>query len=353
MAPALYTIPTTEGDNEVIRSGGHTNDTYPVPRLYFHFHGYDGYGEWPAGEGEPWRAGRYVSFLAGYGLGRCQEFINASDFGVLGNETTPLSATLVEPTGAGGGSGASGAERFDDEEEYWDDAHAAILDSVQAWGFPAADIPRDNTESTERRIRHKVLCLYFGSTFHDDIDTTERSSLLHPRTDRTTRRVASPATTDSTGIGFRYVMGERHGAGRGQRRGSTSTGHHRADRFSAIGIHAHEFGHLLRFRHPEGSWTGTNPYTQQTTDSRVTDPGVTLLGRTTAFSGARTLAWSIMQSDADGPAVEGSGGLCERLDGRRREDLGASQTSNSTPITSSPEVTHEGAPTTRIPLLAR
>ena len=108
--PDLYTIPTTEGDNEVIRSGGHTNDAYPVPRLYFHFHGYDGYGEWPAGEGEPWRAGRYVSFLAGYGLGRCQEFIDASDFGVFANEITPLSATLVEPPGAGA---CGGCERHD------------------------------------------------------------------------------------------------------------------------------------------------------------------------------------------------------------------------------------------------
>ena len=197
------------------------------------------------------------------------------------------------------------AERFDKADRYWDDAHAAIRDSVRAWGFPAADIPPDHTASAERRIRHKVLYLYSGPTFHDEIDTTKRNSLLHPRTDRTTRRVADPATAASTGIGFRYVMGERHGAGNGQRRGSTRTGDHKADRFSAIGIHAHEFGHLLGFRHPEGWWTGTNPYTQQTTDSGAAGPGVTLLTNTSAFSGARTLAWGIMQSDADGPAVEG------------------------------------------------
>ena len=105
--PRVYTIPTTEGDNEVKSNMSPISDTYPVPEFFFGFHGYDGYGEWPAGEGEPWRAGRYVSFLAGYGLGHCREFIDASDYGVFSNEINPLSATLVKKKGGfvGGESG--------------------------------------------------------------------------------------------------------------------------------------------------------------------------------------------------------------------------------------------------------
>ena len=106
--PGAYTIPTTEGDNEVVRMGGRTNDTYPVPRFVFWFYGYDGYGEWPGGEGEPWWAGRHCTFLAGYGLGGCTEFIEVSDYGKeFANEIDALSATLVKKKGGfvGGGSG--------------------------------------------------------------------------------------------------------------------------------------------------------------------------------------------------------------------------------------------------------
>ena len=196
------------------------------------------------------------------------------------------------------------AERFDDDDEYWDDAHAAIRDSVTAWGFPAAYVPPDATADAERRIRHKVLYLHSGPMFHDEQDGT-KNSLIHPRADRTTSHIADPATADSLRVGFRYVMGERQGSGSGKRPGDTKTGHHRADRFTGIGQHAHEIGHLLGFRHPEGSWTGTNPYTQQTTDPLAVTPGVTLLTKTTAFNQARTMGWGIMQNDADGPAVEG------------------------------------------------
>ena len=131
--PASYTIPTMEGDNEVIRMGSPPNDTYPVQQLTFHFYGYDGYGEWPAGEGEPWRAGRYVGFLAGYGLAHCLEYIDASDFGVFANEIHPLSATLVEPPGAGGAGGASGTTRTVSYEDALR-GRTATSTSSSSWG---------------------------------------------------------------------------------------------------------------------------------------------------------------------------------------------------------------------------
>ena len=201
------------------------------------------------------------------------------------------------------------AERFGaNANRYWDDAHAAIRDSVRAWRFPVAYIPPDASASGERRIRHKVLYLYSGPTFHDDRDNTKRNSLIHPRAERTTGLIRNPATVLPATVAFRYVMGERHGSGGGKRPQAKGNDHHKADRFSAIGIHAHEFGHLLGFRHPGSSWKGTNPYTQQTTDVADAGSGVTRLTNDLAFSGARTLAWGIMQSDADGPAVEGRGG---------------------------------------------
>lgn len=104
--PGAYTIPTTEGDNEVQSSVRPISDTYPVPEFYFHFHGYDGYGEWPGGEGEPWWAARYCRFLAGYGLGGCGEFIEVSDMGKeFFNEINALGATLVKKSRFVGGSG--------------------------------------------------------------------------------------------------------------------------------------------------------------------------------------------------------------------------------------------------------
>ena len=132
-----YTIPTTEGDNEVVRMGGRTNDTYPVPRFVFWFYGYDGYGEWPAGEGESWWAGRHCTFLAGYGLGGCKEFIEASDYGVFANEINPLSATLVEPPAGGGDSGVRGDSGGTVRTVSYEDARrgrGATSTSSSSWG---------------------------------------------------------------------------------------------------------------------------------------------------------------------------------------------------------------------------
>lgn len=132
--PGAYTIPTTEGDNEVQSSVRPISDTYPVPEFYFHFHGYDGYGEWPAGEGEPWTAGRYCWFLPGYGLGGCTEFIRASDYGVFDNEINPLSATLVKKSRFVGGS--SGEDSGSTVTVSYEDARRGrtTATSSSSWG---------------------------------------------------------------------------------------------------------------------------------------------------------------------------------------------------------------------------
>ena len=132
--PGAYTIPTTEGDNEVQSSVRPISDTYPVPEFYFHSHGYDGYGEWPAGEGEPWTAGRYCWFLPGYGLGGCTEFIRASDYGVFDNEINPLSATLVKKSRFVGGS--SGEDSGSTVTVSYEDARRGrtTATSSSSWG---------------------------------------------------------------------------------------------------------------------------------------------------------------------------------------------------------------------------
>ena len=170
------------------------------------------------------------------------------------------------------------AERFQNDAEYWNDAEMAIRDSIRAWNLDStAYDPPTRRDPWTRRRGHKVLYLHSGPVFHDNRDVTLRNSLIHPRAD--------PITSS------RYVMGERHGSG-----GDS----HRADRFSAIGLHAHEMGHLLGlWGHPGGYWIGTNRYTNQTS-------GPPPQGLDPPFNQARTLSWSVMQSGADGPPVEGS-----------------------------------------------
>ncbi len=146
------------------------------------------------------------------------------------------------------------AERFDPmmEEIFWLDAESTMRDSVRAWGLdPAAYNPPDDTYTTDRRLRHKVLYLHSGPEFHDERDN--RNSRIHPRVDEVTWIAATGVVTP----GFRYVAGERRGSG---------SNSHRADRFASIGIHAHEIGHLLGLNHTGAPWRGTNPYTNQTTE---------------------------------------------------------------------------------------
>ncbi|MCY3738675.1 MAG: hypothetical protein OXG13_19915 [Gemmatimonadaceae bacterium] len=182
------------------------------------------------------------------------------------------------------------AERFSANDEFWLDAEMAMRDSVRAWGLdPTTYNPPDASYLPARRLRHKVLYLHSGPEFHDERDG--RRSRIHPRADGITW------IDHSTGVvtpGFRYVAGERRGSG---------SNNHRADRFASIGIHAHEIGHLLGLNHTGGSWRGTNPYTNQTSDPRAPS-SIPQLG-TNAFGAARTVAWGIMHG-AEGPPVEGS-----------------------------------------------
>ena len=156
-----------------------------------------------------------------------------------------------------------------------------MRDSVSAWGLPAAYNPPDRDDMTtwppDRLLRRKVLYLASGVEFIDD----DLISLIHPR-------------ADDYG-GYRYVAGERRGTGGATRR---------ADRFNAIGVQAHEVGHLLNHRHQEHFWFGTNPYTNQTTDPSAVSFPTTLLPSNRSFAKARTVAWGVMQG-AEGPPVEG------------------------------------------------
>ena len=156
-----------------------------------------------------------------------------------------------------------------------------MRDSVSAWSLPAAYNPPDRDDMTtwppDRLLRRKVLYLASGVEFIDD----DLISLIHPR-------------ADDYG-GYRYVAGERRGTGGATRR---------ADRFNAIGVHAHEVGHLLNHRHQEHFWFGTNPYTNQTTDPSAVSFPTTLLPSNRSFAKARTVAWGVMQG-SEGPPFEG------------------------------------------------
>ena len=178
------------------------------------------------------------------------------------------------------------ADRFDQMREgdlYWNDAYAAMRDSVRAWGLDAtAYTPPDTLAGLARRLRHKVLYLYSGAQFSDPSQPI--ASQLHPQADKVTAR--NP--TGARSVGFRYVAGERIGSG-----GRTDA----ADRFGAIGIHAHEVGHLVALRHPDGPWRGTEVYTTRT---------ATCANGLTFGRGGRMAGWGTMQTGSDGPVVEGT-----------------------------------------------
>ena len=146
-SPDPYTIPTTEGDNEAQRFGGHTYDGYPVPEYTFWFYGYDyeaernaappydpyGLGGW-ANDEEDWSPGRAVSFLAGYGIGDCAEWINASDYGFYHNDITPLHAVLVDGAVGGSASGDGGVRKVSYRDVYWGRDGATTSASPSSWG---------------------------------------------------------------------------------------------------------------------------------------------------------------------------------------------------------------------------
>ncbi len=90
-----YTIPSTEGDTEVSISGHFFDepDSQRPPIRSFEFSGYSGYDDWIARtEGNGYS--RRVSFVAGYGMGSCGEWVDAVDYGVARNRLYSLRATL-------------------------------------------------------------------------------------------------------------------------------------------------------------------------------------------------------------------------------------------------------------------
>ena len=106
-----------------------------------------------------------------------------------------------------------------------------------------------------------------------------------------------------------YVTGERQG---GHRRPGP------ADRFTGIGIHAHEMGHILGLRHPQGdpgdpdyvTTDDYNPYADQTpgvsTYERQNADGTTTTETVANWGGGSIAGWCTMHQGSDGPATEGS-----------------------------------------------
>ena len=94
------------------REGPYQDPVRPVPETGFGFPvSASDYAGWGLEEryGDQWRARRHVIFLAGFGLRKCSETIDVSDYTFYGNEINAIEAVLIESTeGAGGASGASG-----------------------------------------------------------------------------------------------------------------------------------------------------------------------------------------------------------------------------------------------------
>ena len=107
--PDAYTIPWTHGDDEVSRHGAGARPPRPSA-ADFRFSGNSAFDWLSEFEPEGWNAGRWVGFLAGYGLEGCSEWADGPDYGVFHNRLQALRASLVQ-SGAGGASGESGTPR--------------------------------------------------------------------------------------------------------------------------------------------------------------------------------------------------------------------------------------------------
>ena len=119
-----------------------------------------------------------------------------------------------------------------------------------------------------------------------------------------------------------YVTGEREGDGNGpddhDNNPATPAIQDAAETFGAIGIHAHEIGHILGFRHPQANpgnpdyvttddW---NPYANQrpgvTRYDTTDDEGNPITEVVENWGGGSVAGWCTMHQGSDGPATEGS-----------------------------------------------
>lgn len=94
-----YSIPETHGDTEVKVVGQLRDRTMPAgtpPVRIFDFSGSDGYDDWLA-QYEGNSSSRKVKFVAGFGMGYCEEVLSAFDYDVATNVLYAVRATLLEP----------------------------------------------------------------------------------------------------------------------------------------------------------------------------------------------------------------------------------------------------------------
>ena len=117
-----------------------------------------------------------------------------------------------------------------------------------------------------------------------------------------------------------YVTGERQGNGRGPRDydgdPSTPPTADVSETFTGIGIHAHEMGHLLGFRHPQGGFPNNvthdiNVYPDPdqvptvTTYERTNPDGTTETDTLAGWPAGSIAAWCAMHNGDDGPPSSG------------------------------------------------
>ncbi len=140
---------------------------------------------------------------------------------------------------------------------------------------PTTGTPSPGTPAQRRT--NKVAFVYAGFTSAKDANFTA----LHPRAES----VSSPTPRSGTGVAS-YATWYQTGARQGDGLGGTDP----AEKFSGIGIHIHEIGHILGLSHGRGRSNVTNPYTT--------------VNRTRGT--ANFLSWGPMSSNSQGPHSQGS-----------------------------------------------